>query len=73
MGAKGCWVNNSDGATYIPSKKVTAVDTTAAGDSFNAAYIASRIQGASPSISAVRGSELAAKVVQNKGAIIPRF
>lgn len=38
MGASGCLLVNASGASYFPSRKVHAVDTTAAGDSFAAAF-----------------------------------
>jgi 2-dehydro-3-deoxygluconokinase len=47
------------------------VDTTAAGDSFAAAYLASRLQGASPIEAARAGHRLAGAVVRHPGAIIP--
>ena len=48
------------------------VDTTAAGDSFAAAYLAARLRGASPGDAARAGHILAGVVVQHPGAIIPR-
>ena len=48
------------------------VDTTAAGDSFAAAYLAARLGGASPIAAAQAGHALAGLVVQYPGAIIPR-
>jgi 2-dehydro-3-deoxygluconokinase len=48
------------------------VDTTAAGDSFAAAYIAARLGGADPVRSARAGHHLAGVVVCYPGAIIPR-
>jgi len=48
------------------------VDTTAAGDSFAAAYIAARLQGADPAAAARAGHHLAGVVVCYPGAIIPR-
>ncbi|MGQ0677888.1 MAG: sugar kinase [Rhodospirillales bacterium] len=47
-------------------------DTTAAGDSFNAAYLAARRAGASPAEAARAGHRLAAAVIRHPGAIIPR-
>lgn len=47
-------------------------DTTAAGDSFAAAYLAARLAGAPPRSAAVQGHALARIVVQHRGAIIPR-
>ncbi len=48
------------------------VDTTAAGDSFAAAYIAARLAGGSPVEAARAGHHLAGIVVCHPGAIIPR-
>ena len=48
------------------------VDTTAAGDSFAAAYIAARLTGADPVQAACAGHALAGVVVCHPGAIIPR-
>jgi 2-dehydro-3-deoxygluconokinase len=48
------------------------VDTTAAGDSFAAAYLAARLGGAAPEDAARAGHILAGAVVQHSGAIIPR-
>lgn len=47
-------------------------DTTAAGDSFNAAYLAARRAGAKPAEAARAGHRLAAAVIRHPGAIIPR-
>lgn len=48
------------------------LDTTAAGDSFAAAYLAARLKGADPEAAARAGHRLAGVVVQHRGAIIPR-
>lgn len=48
----------------------SVVDTTAAGDSFNAAYLASRAVGLSSFKAATNGHRLAGTVVQEFGAII---
>ncbi len=54
----------------IPTR-VTAIDTSAAGDSFNGAYLAARLLGDEPPIAAVAGHRLAGVVVQHRGAIAP--
>jgi 2-dehydro-3-deoxygluconokinase len=64
-----------EGVPYpIKAKPVEApvVDTTAAGDSFAAAYIAARLVGADPIEAARAGHRLAGVVVCHPGAIIPR-
>ena len=48
------------------------VDTTAAGDSFAAGYLAQRLRGGSAEAAASLGNRLAATVIQHPGAIIPR-
>jgi 2-dehydro-3-deoxygluconokinase len=48
------------------------LDTTAAGDSFSAAYLAARLRGALPAEAARAGHRLAGVVVGHRGAIIPR-
>jgi 2-dehydro-3-deoxygluconokinase len=58
---------------FVPSIEVTdPVDTTAAGDSFNAAYMAARLSGENPATAATAGHKLAAEKVRHRGAIMPR-
>ncbi len=53
----------------FPVAKV--VDTTGAGDSFAGGYLAARLQGQSPEVSARSGNKIASIVIQHAGAIIP--
>jgi 2-dehydro-3-deoxygluconokinase len=60
-------------ATLVPPVTVaTVVDTTAAGDSFNAGYLFGRLTGRDPAAAAAIGSRLAAVKIQHPGAIIAR-
>jgi 2-dehydro-3-deoxygluconokinase len=74
LGASGSVVR-SEGVTHgLELERVTApvVDTTAAGDSFAAAYLAARLAGVPPVESARAGHRLAGVVICHPGAIIPR-
>ncbi|WP_312951540.1 sugar kinase [Superficieibacter sp.] len=57
-------------AVKLPKEKV--VDTTAAGDSFSAGYLAVRLTGGDAAEAAKRGHLTASTVIQYRGAIIPR-
>jgi len=59
------------GAAAIP-EPVTPVDTTAAGDSFNAGYLAGRRLGRDWREAAVLGHRLAGRVIRERGAILPK-
>lgn len=57
----------------VPAEQVDKViDSTAAGDSFNAGYLAARLAGADVEAAAGRAHRLAAAVLGHPGAIIPR-
>lgn len=55
--------------TYPRARRV--VDTTAAGDSFNGAYLATRLTGGTQAQALAAGHRLAAHVVGHPGAIVP--
>ncbi|MDF2793141.1 MAG: ketodeoxygluconokinase [Pseudomonas orientalis] len=72
-GADACLIRCAGERFAVPALKVQkVVDTTAAGDSFSAAYLAGRLKGASPEEAALAGHRLASRVIQVPGALIPR-
>ena len=74
LGDEGCLVFDHLGEEFLPiSSKITMpVDTTAAGDSFNAGFLFSRMTGASIVEAGQYGNKLAGKVIQFQGAIVPK-
>jgi 2-dehydro-3-deoxygluconokinase len=72
LGQRGCSLSSAEFTGAIPAEPVDAVvDSTAAGDSFNAGYLAARLLGAEPARAARLGNRLAARVIGYPGAIIP--
>lgn len=73
-GADGCLVLRKDEPLLLcpPVAPIEPLDTTGAGDSFNAAYLAGRLAGLSPAHAAAHGNRLAGIVIQHRGAILPR-
>lgn len=72
-GGAPCLLAAGGDVAEIPAQPVSAVvDSTAAGDSFNAGYIAARVRGAPPVDAAKAGHALASRVIGHRGAIIPR-
>lgn len=72
-GAGGPWLWAGESlpkGSYTAAAKV--VDTTSAGDAFNAGYLAGRLRGHTPQDAAQSGHALACAVIGEKGAIIAR-
>lgn len=82
LGVAEVVVKNGEGAPFVlldgkvvpvPSPTpVAPTDTTGAGDSFNAGYLATRLAGGDVVESVKAGQALSALVVQHPGALVPR-
>jgi 2-dehydro-3-deoxygluconokinase len=72
-GSSTALVADKSGREHVPVPEVVEpIDTTAAGDSFNAAYLAARLNGENPLAAASAAHGLAAQVIRHRGAIMPR-
>jgi len=73
LGARGSFVRTRDGEVgFVAASPADVVDTTGAGDGFNAGYLSARLAGLAPLAAAARGHALAAVVVAAPGAIPSR-
>jgi 2-dehydro-3-deoxygluconokinase len=68
-GKNGCVL--PDHQALQPEELVQVVDTSGAGDSFNAAYLSCRLAGQTPLRAAQAGNRLASWVIGQKGAVPP--
>jgi 2-dehydro-3-deoxygluconokinase len=72
-GPNNALIATKDGREQVPTPEVVVpVDTTAAGDSFNAAYLAARLKGDEPHQAVAAAHQLAGQVIRHRGAIMPR-
>jgi 2-dehydro-3-deoxygluconokinase len=72
-GPNSALVAAGDKQEFIPVPEVVKpIDTTAAGDSFNAGYMAARLAGENPAAAALAAHKLAGEKIRHRGAIMPR-
>lgn len=69
LGAGGCMID--DGRIIAPLTLLTAVDTTGAGDAFNAGYLAAVGRGLPSAAAAAFANHLGGLVIGCSGAILP--
>ena len=70
LGAEGCRL--PDGSLLAPPERLQPVDTSGAGDAFDAGYLAARLDGAAPREAALAGHVLAGWTIMRPGACPPR-
>lgn len=73
LGGQGCFLSEPGRASIVETDPIDPiVDSTAAGDSFNAGYLKERLLDGCPEDAARIGHQLAGCVIQHHGAIIPK-
>jgi 2-dehydro-3-deoxygluconokinase len=72
-GPNGALVAAAGKRELVPVPEVVVpIDTTAAGDSFNAGYLAARLSGKAPVEAAADAHRMAGQKIRHRGAIMPR-
>ena len=68
VGAEGSYCVNQDGGFFVPSLKVNAVDTTAAGDTYSGFWLAEKIRSNDSYAAMLYATRAASITVQRPGA-----
>ncbi|HIE14635.1 TPA: carbohydrate kinase family protein [Candidatus Bathyarchaeota archaeon] len=68
LGAKGCYVTNGEEEYFIEPFRARVVDTTGAGDAFNAGFIYGLLRGKSLRDCGVLGNYVASRCIAERGA-----
>jgi len=72
-GPNSALVAASGSQEFVPVPEVVVpIDATAAGDGFNAGYLAARLSGSDPAQAAGAAHRLAGNVIRHRGALMPR-
>lgn len=69
LGEAGCWLENATGGYHSPGVPAQVVDTTGAGDAFDAAFIAARLRGLDERAACAFANRVGAGTTERVGAL----